>query len=160
MKRINIATGLFQRHLILPKIVAVLLGIFLLSSTAVSAADTTSQEVFFPRDLAILDSSARSALDGIMPPDTFTVLTDIRIYAYTGTGENDPKGKLSIERIKAVRDYLVSTGLSASIISSPAEKPAPEAGTGPVPGKVLILIQYEARIRSSIIIEVPRKKGG
>ncbi len=148
-----------MRRLIFPVIMA-----FFFSASAF-AADTTSAEVTFDANQWRLSKEAKENLDGIIPADTFTVLTKFRIYGYCDPSEKDADN-LSLKRAKEVKQYLLSIGIKDSIIVSVEGKGKKDPETLGITDadktqnrRVLILIEYEAKLRDEIIImkKIPKK---
>ena len=128
-----------------------------------AANDTTSVRIFFGVNEHKLATTEKEILDGILPSDTSIVLKSIRIYGYSDSAEkNDAKNRLSFNRAKEVKKYLIEKGLDKSLIITVEGKGLKTAETGQSGQEnriVVVLIEYEAKVvEETIIIKSSPKK--
>lgn len=130
--------------------------VILLSIHTASAYDTTSVRIFFEVNKYQLSDEEKQLLDGIIPNDTTIVLKGIHIYGYCDSVEKDgPKHSLSFNRAREVKNYLISKGLSKSLIME-TEGKGKKVTVNNEPAQenriALVLIEYEAKIVEQTII--------
>jgi outer membrane protein OmpA-like peptidoglycan-associated protein len=129
---------------------------FILYAQTASAYDTTSVRIFFEVNKYQLSDEEKQLLDDIIPSDTTIVLKGIRIYGYCDSVEKDgPKHNLSLNRAREVKNYLISKGLSKSLIME-TEGKGKKVTVNNEPAQenriALVLIEYEAKIVEQTII--------
>jgi outer membrane protein OmpA-like peptidoglycan-associated protein len=132
----------------------------IISCYTATASDTTSARIYFDFNHYQLTKTSQEVLDDVLPPDASITLTNIKIYGHTDQiGSNGYNQKLSIQRAKAVKEYLVGKGVNPNLITlvqgkgeTELENPLLDAASRQQNRRVIVLIEYISQVKQDTII--------